>query len=307
MRARRSTMVGLLAVAVVVAACTGGPPPSPTPGGTSTGPSTEPPATGPPTTPSDVSARGKPNILILLTDDQTFHQFDRSLMPNVFGQLVDQGVRFTRGYVNQSQCCPSRSTILTGLSAHHTGVDANSIQLDRQVPIRPVVARALHSHGYRTALVGKYLNSENCDPRPGWDLWVCATTATEINPTIYAGGVPHQRRGFTADILAGRAAQFLRENQDPDHPFFLYFAPRDPHLPANDPRDQRAVPPYRPPSFNADPHPDTKPAWTRLPPLSPADIDRADRWRRAMTRQLPPLDNAIGTILNALGSRIDDT
>src|SRR5437867_1590997 len=54
---------------------------------------------------------GRPNVVILLSDDQNFRIFDRDLMPNVFGRLVDQDAEFTRAYVNVSQCCPSRATI----------------------------------------------------------------------------------------------------------------------------------------------------------------------------------------------------
>src|SRR5205814_1982344 len=140
--------------------------------------------------------------------------------------------------------------------------------------LRPVFPAALHEHGYETGLFGKYLNSEPCTPRPGWDRWVCGTENTEVNPVLNIDGEVVPFRGFTADVLAAKAVDFIHGAQGAGKPYFVYYAPKDPHLPANDPRDTRPVPPWRPPSFNADPRPKTKPAWTRLPPLSPENVSR---------------------------------
>lgn len=268
------------------------------------------PGQGPSGSPSNgspsVSHGGRPNVVVLLSDDQAFRIFDRSLMPNVFGQLVDRGAEFTRAYVNVSQCCPSRSSILTGLYAHDTGVDSNTTPLDGQTPIRPVFARALQDHGYRTGLFGKYLNSEPCTPQPGWDRWVCSQD-TEVHPTLNIDGQVVHSTGFTADVLARKAVNFIQVQKGAGRPFFVYYSPKDPHLPANDPRDKRPVPPYQPPSYNADPNPGSKPAWTRLPPLDGPKLKKIQNWHEKMTRQIPPLDKAMGTILSALGDQADNT
>jgi N-acetylglucosamine-6-sulfatase len=255
-------------------------------------------------------ASGKPNILMLIVDDQAFRLFTRQYMPEVFSRLVDQGVWFDRNYVNDSQCCPSRASILTGLYAHDTGVDSNFRPLDGRTPARPTFVRTLHDAGYRTMLAGKYLNSESCDPQPGWDRWVCGQdkTMTEVDPVLTIAGVTSTVKGYTADILADQAIDFTRQNDDPAHPFFVYYAPTDPHLPANDPRASTLpVPAYRPPSYNVQPDPLTKPRWTRLPPLSGQMQREVDAWHTRMARQLPPLDADIGRILDAVEARAADT
>ena len=76
-------------------------------------------------------APARPNILLLISDDQAWSDFSPSLMPRVFSDLVDEGALFKRAYVNTALCCPSRSQILTGLYEHHTGVDTNTVPLDR--------------------------------------------------------------------------------------------------------------------------------------------------------------------------------
>ena len=111
----------------------------------------------------------------------------RRLMPSVYGQLVDQGVLFKRAYVNTSLCCPSRAQIVTGLYEHHTGVDTNTVPLER-----PTIVEALHDVGYRTMLAGKYLNSWPCTPRPEFDRWACVGHAY---PVDVLHGQPGDQRG----------------------------------------------------------------------------------------------------------------
>jgi N-acetylglucosamine-6-sulfatase len=295
--------VAVLAAACLVGSCTSSP--------------RKPRTTGSPIPTSPVSPTGsgtagsgkRPNVLILLSDDQAFRLFTPDLMPRTFSQLVDQGVDFTRNYVNDSECCPSRATIMTGLYSHDTGVDSNFRPLDGTTPARPTFVQALHEAGYRTMLDGKYLNSESCAPQPGWDQWICGKDQqmTEVNPILTVAGHTGVVHGYTADILADHAIDFIRANADPNHPFFVYYTPRDPHLPANDPRAaSMRIPPYRPPSYNAPIGPNA-PRWTQLPPLGPKKIKAVDDEHTKMAQQLPPLDADIGRILSALGNRANDT
>ncbi len=291
-------LLALLALlAVVASACTSGGKKIHTPT-----PTFGPPTSIPPT------VAGKPNILVLVADDQSFHLFDRQLMPHLFADIVDQGVNFSRAYVNVSQCCPSRASILTGLYAHHTGVQSNKEPLDGTSPVRIEFPRVLQSIGYRTMLAGKYLNSEPCDPQPGWTQWVCGTNTTEIDPRLNINGTAQKFQGPSSQILAKDVIQFINADTNPDHPFFVYYAPKDPHLPANDPRGANLhIPFYNPPSFNTQPNPLTKPTWAQLPPLAGAALTTSMQNYKHMAQQIPPLDGDIHTILQALGPRAQST
>ena len=57
----------------------------------------------------------RPNVLLIVSDDQPTSLFTRTYMPSVFDQIVDQGINFERAYVSSSVCCPSRAHLLTGL------------------------------------------------------------------------------------------------------------------------------------------------------------------------------------------------
>jgi len=67
-------------------------------------------------------------------------------------RLAAGGVRFTRAYVNNPLCMPSRATLFTGLTPRAHGVRTNGIPLDRRVP---TIVEALAGAGYRTHAVGK--------------------------------------------------------------------------------------------------------------------------------------------------------
>src|SRR5690349_17217778 len=64
----------------------------------------------------------KPNIIFILTDDFASNLVD--FMPNLKA-MQKEGVTFSHYYVTNSLCCPSRSSIFTGMLPHNTGVETN--------------------------------------------------------------------------------------------------------------------------------------------------------------------------------------
>jgi arylsulfatase A-like enzyme len=253
------------------------------------------------------AATTRPNVLVVMADDQPFGMYSRELMPTVFSQIVDQGVAFDRAYINTPLCCPSRAQTLTGLFEHNTGVADNQSE-----PLaRPSIVEALKSAGYRTMLAGKYLNSANCNPRPEFDRWSCysktSTGYSLVNPVINVDGKLAPFTGYTTDILAGMVNDFVASTPA-DQPFFALYTPTSPHLPADDPRyASLPVAPNRPQSFDEDVVAAHKPAYLRPTPLTKAQIATDDKDHAAMTRAVPALDDSIRTILDGLGPRADNT
>ena len=119
-------------------------------------------------------ARTRPNVVLIVTDDQRWNTL--WAMPDVRRDLVANGVTFTNAFVTTSLCCPSRASILTGQYSRHTGVynDAGPHGGAPAFTDASTLATWLHGAGYRTALVGKYLNNYNRmahhEP-PGWSEW----------------------------------------------------------------------------------------------------------------------------------------
>jgi N-acetylglucosamine-6-sulfatase len=254
----------------------------------------------------------RPNIVLILTDDQRWDSL--WAMPNVRRLLGDHGVQFTNSFVVNPLCCPSRASILTGRYSHGTGVYTNLPAHGGFQAFDPTttIATVLQTNGYRTALIGKYLNGyRQLDVPPGWDRWAAFNaptggvsyfdyTMSEDGVERRYGAAPNQ---YSTDVLAGQAVSFIRETH---RPFFLYFSTSAPHPPAVPaPRDAHARLPAVesiPPSYN---EPDTsdKPAWVRaLPPFDSARIDSVDRRRDSQLRSLLAVDDAVKRIVDTLRS-----
>src|ERR1041385_674302 len=145
---------------------------------------------------SAAPATTRPNMLLIVSDDQTGWTFSPELNPSVYADLVDKGVLFNRAYDVSPECCPSRSEIMTGLYETHTGVDGNKIPLTR-----PTLPQKLHDIGYHTILAGKYLNSWPCTPRPEFDQWICSDEHSSlVDPTLNVNGTITHFTGYTTQI-----------------------------------------------------------------------------------------------------------
>lgn len=269
-------------------------------------------------------ARHQPNIVVILTDDQ---RTDSLLsMPAVRSLLVDRGTRYTHAFIPTSICCPSRSAILTGLYSHDNGVWDNGGQNGGWVTFRRLgneqrtIAVALQQHGYRTGLIGKYLNNfgrfapPDYKP-PGWNRFE-GFRLPEKSGAYYdyhlgqrGGAYGAGTHDYSTDVLATRAVNFIWSTPK-QRSLFLYFAPFAPHSPyAPAPRDLGSLkgdlPPYRPASITASVA--DKPAWVRrLPPVSTSTIDYI---RERQAESLMAVDDAVGAIVAALehSGRLRDT
>ena len=99
--------------------------------------------------------------------------------------LQRQGTSFDRYVVTDSLCCPSRASIFTGRYPHSTGVIRNQPPdggwpVFHAVAEKSTFATSLARVGYRTALMGKYMNGYAPADRfipPGWTDWAVAGEA----------------------------------------------------------------------------------------------------------------------------------
>ena len=124
--------------------------------------------TSPTPDPTITSNIKKPNIVLIISDDQTYESLGR--MPYM-GTQTNNWYKFTQAFTNVSLCCPSRAAMLTGQFSHHNLVEDN-MKADLFNAENNLVTR-LNDSGYHTALIGKYLNGwKTLGPLatpPGWD------------------------------------------------------------------------------------------------------------------------------------------
>jgi N-acetylglucosamine-6-sulfatase len=265
------------------------------------------------------SVAGRPNIVFVLTDDLTWNLVQ--YMPHVL-QLQRRGVTFSRYIVTDSLCCPSRSSIFTGLFPHDTGVLTNSgydhggyLAFLAHDDEAKTFAVAVHGRGYMTSMMGKYLNDYNpavlSVPR-GWSDWhVAGNGYPEFNYDLNANGHLVHFGGRTSptnyltDVLATRATKFVAEAAKAHKPFLLEvatFAPHAPYTPA--PRNAQDFPGLtepRDPSFNTNNV--NPPSWLgKRAPLAPAVVRRIDLAYRKRAQAVEAVDQLIGEVENVLGS-----
>lgn len=258
----------------------------------------------------------KPNIIIILTDDQPYHSIQ--YMPNVQKELVSKGVNFTNAYVTTPLCCPSRASILTGLFAHNHNVKTNRAPIGGATVFddSSTLPIWLQNAGYRTALMGKYLNDYDALPKgyipPGWDEWD-VFVKKDVDKDFYFGYTINDNgevvqygsdsRDYSTDVLSNKAVDFIHENSN--GPFFLMltvYSPHQPYMAADRHKDLFKVYddtflPYNPPNYFEEDISD-KPAW--LNSYEPQTKDYIEKVYQRMLRSLMGVDDAVGKVAAAL-------
>ena len=253
--------------------------------------------------------------MFVLTDDLSWNLV--RYMPHVL-EMQKQGVTFINYFVTDSLCCPSRASIFTGRYPHNTGIfrnvgnDGGYLKFRFRGHEQVTFATALSSAGYRTAMLGKYLNGYQArtdPPAPGWTLWAVAGDGyqgfnydlNEDSKVIHYG---KDAKDYMTDVLSRLAVRFIKDSARA--PFMIEvatFAPHEPYTPA--PRDANAFPGLqspRPAAFNAAPDAGA-PQWLKgHPPLSTADIAAIDRDFRKRAQSVLAVDAMIGELQAAVAA-----
>jgi len=127
---------------------------------------------------ASAQSSGKPNVVMLLTDDQTLDEM--SGLPQTSALIAGQGTTFSRAYISYPLCCPSRAAIFTGQYMHNNGVRGNSPPVGGWQRFHELgleqrdLPTWLHAAGYYNVQIGKYLNGYSGAPPPippDWNEW----------------------------------------------------------------------------------------------------------------------------------------
>lgn len=209
-----------------------------------------------------VHAADKPNLIVILTDDQGyadvgFNGSTEIFTPNI-DRIASQGARFTKGYVSYPVCGPSRAGLLTGRYQDRFGFVGNPT-IDPTVANAGIpkteknIAEVLKPAGYRTGILGKWHMGTHPDLHPnkrGFDHFFGFLSGghryfpEELNINDlsqvtrkwqwYATRLlrNNQRvdiKEYLTDELSNEAVDFIKREKD--QPFFLYVAYNAPHAP----------------------------------------------------------------------------
>lgn len=280
----------------------------------------------------------RPNFVVIMTDDQ--REDTLLYMTNVQNRLVSHGITFTNSFVTTPLCCPSRTSFLTGMYAHNHRVLTNNgnehggySTFMKQNHDPNTIAVWLHDVGYKTSLIGKYLNGygKNKHVPPGWDDWhafatpeyydynlIECTDCQSENAAVARNHYGKNDDKYSTDVLKEKAKTFLQTTTEP---FFLVFEPKAPHggggqedglnNPEIPSRHKGSCDPISPQSlgaYNESPVSD-KTKWIREKNKLSADKKRdIERFARAQVCSLKAVDEAIAEMLDVLGEeRLNNT
>jgi arylsulfatase A-like enzyme len=274
-----------------------------------------------------------PNIINIMTDDMRVD--DLKFLPHVRKLIFKEGATFKNSFVNDSFCCPSRATNLTGMYAHNTGIYTNTypgggfVEFHERGLEKKSYNVTLHNEGYVTGLFGKYLNEYTrgwLTPKygmthdyvpPGWDAWSVPVYGDVYGQYNYVlsenGSYIKKTNTFFGDVLTDQATTFIEDHQTEEIPYMLNLWPFSPHLPqpyaAQDADRFMNLQFPKVPSFN-ERYIKDKAGYSRsLPLLNKIDIAKLEAKYRDRARSLQSVDRLVKRIVEQLraSGELDET
>jgi arylsulfatase A-like enzyme len=222
--------------------------------------------------------KSKPNVIILLTDDQGFGELGATGNPIIrtphMDRLAAQGVALTTFHV-MPVCSPTRACLMTGRYYYRSGVTDTYLGRSLLHPDETTLAEMLATGGYRTGIFGKWHLGDNypmramdrgfqeslvlnggglaqpCDPPDPVD-----ERGAYFNATLRHNGAWVKTKGYVSDVLTEAAMQFIAQKSN--RPFFAYLPFNCPHAPHQVPDKYRLKHPasdFLPTAFPQKGHP----------------------------------------------------
>ena len=214
----------------------------------------------------------KPNILIILTDDQGRADYSAAGTPDIRTPNIDrlgrEGMIFQNFFANSSVCSPSRAALLTGCYPDRVGVPGVIREQSPNnswgflLPSAQLLPQLLKPAGYHTAIIGKWhlgIGSPNTPNERGFDLFhgFLGDMMDSYTTHLRAGQNLMRRntetidpQGHATDVFTTWACDYLREQVKTAKPFLLYLAYNAPHEPIQPPQEWLTRVQQREPGMN---------------------------------------------------------
>ncbi|MCG6157435.1 arylsulfatase [Rubinisphaera margarita] len=195
----------------------------------------------------------KPNIVLIMTDDQGYAQLGRHGHPWLdtphMDDLYDHSTRFTRFLVSPT-CAPTRSAMMTGRHPLQNGVTHTILERERMTLDATILPQVLKTAGYTSGIFGKWHLGDEDPYQPhnrGFDeafihggggigqSYECSCADAPDNeyfdPAIKHNGSFVKTDGYCTDLFFTAALGFMKKQSEKQEPFFAYIATNAPHGP----------------------------------------------------------------------------
>ncbi|KAK3766323.1 hypothetical protein RRG08_044514 [Elysia crispata] len=265
-------------------------------------------------------ARGrsrKPNIVVILTDDQDVLLGSMRYMPKLQRLMIRKGAMLNNSFVSTPMCCPSRSTFLSGMYVHNHNVytnNANCSGAEWQSQHEPRAFPNYMNSTYRTGYFGKYLNDYFGDHTPpGWHRWMGLIRNSRFyNYSLVDESGRVEKHGdnyyqdYLTDLVARRGTAWLRESKmtRPTEPVMMVLSVPAPHGPED------AAPQYqhmfvnntdhRTPAWNYAPNPDKQWLLQHKSTMTPQFKIFTDLLQRRRLQTLQSVDDLVEMVVKEL-------
>ncbi len=205
-----------------------------------------------------VSAEKRPNVILVMTDDQGYGDLgchgNPILKTPELDKLHAESVRFTDFHVSPF-CTPTRAALMTGNHPGVTGAFRTSSGRTMMHPDEKTMGNLFSAAGYATGMIGKWHLGDNAPHRPQdrgfqdvlWHRCGAIGQASDcwgndyFDDTYERNGVFEKFEGYCTDVWFREAIRFVEKNQE--KPFFLYLPLNAPHGPYRVPPEWEA--PYK--------------------------------------------------------------
>jgi N-acetylglucosamine-6-sulfatase len=264
----------------------------------------------------------RPNFIIILADDLDQKLGTIEYMENLNTLLVEQGTTIEDFLITTPMCCPSRINLLRSQYTHSHQVYNNEAphggfpKFYETGEESSTLAVWLQTAGYRTALIGKYLNDyplpDNRTYIPaGWSEWYSPARKNAYDGFDYYlnenGEIipyPPTQENYFTDVLSRKSLDFIERATQDDIPFFLFLSPFVPHEPAVPaPRHIELLPNIqapRTPSFNEADVSDKPYNLSSNPLLTEREIKRIDEIYRNRVLSMLAVDEMLAEVIRKL-------